>query len=101
MAAETGEEDGGSKAAPPCDDVRITFDLPPEAAIKLSQLAHQSRELDDRTLSRLGILSVQLEGGQASAQIFLEASFCIDLRSVEPLERVRFPVRNPDNCPFF
>ncbi|XP_050429005.1 uncharacterized protein LOC126838531 isoform X2 [Adelges cooleyi] len=44
----------------PWNSVKVTITVPREAAIKLQQLAQQG----DATLSRLGILSVQVEGDQ-------------------------------------
>ena len=48
----------------PWNSVKITFDLPTEAAQRLSELAELARRGDDNTLRQLGILSLQLQGGQ-------------------------------------
>ena len=48
----------------PWNSVKITFDLPTEAAQRLSELAELARRGDDTTLRQLGILSLQLQGGQ-------------------------------------
>ena len=48
----------------PWNSVKITFDLPTEAAQRLSELAELARRGDDTTLRQLGILSLQVQGGQ-------------------------------------
>ena len=62
--------------------VKITFDLPPEAAEKLSALAQSG----DDVLREMGILSLQTQGGQVSLEIeigigFLYAQFALLCRS--------------------
>ena len=51
--------------------VKITFDLPPEAAEKLSALAQSG----DDVLREMGILSLQTQGGQVSLDIQIEIQF--------------------------
>ena len=46
----------------PWNSVKITFDLPAEAAEKLSALAQSG----DDVLREMGILSLQIQGGQVS-----------------------------------
>ena len=46
----------------PWNSVKITFDLPAEAAEKLSKLA----ETGDDVLREMGILSLQIQGGDAA-----------------------------------
>ena len=53
----------------PWNSVKITFDLPTEAAQRLSELAELARRGDDNTLRQLGILSLQLQGGQVLFKI--------------------------------
>jgi hypothetical protein len=43
--------------------VKVTFNIPKEAAEKLARLAEQG----DEALRELGILSIQVEGGRVSA----------------------------------
>ena len=50
----------------PWNSVKITFDLPTEAAQRLSELAELARRGDDTTLRQLGILSLQVQGGQVN-----------------------------------
>ena len=51
--------------------VKITFDLPPEAAEKLSALAQSG----DDVLREMGILSLQTQGGQVSLEIEIGIGF--------------------------
>ena len=53
----------------PWNSVKITFDLSTEAAQRLSELAELARRGDDSTLRQLGILSLQLQGGQVKIKI--------------------------------
>lgn len=52
--------------------MRVTFNIPKEAALRLKQLA----ERGDDTLKELGILSVQVEGDQV----------CVPFSSLEPFK---------------
>ena len=53
----------------PWNSVKITFDLSTEAAQRLSELAELASRGDDSTLRQLGILSLQLQGGQVKIKI--------------------------------
>ena len=50
----------------PWNSVKITFDLPAEAAEKLSELAKAG---DNNALREMGILSLQIQGGQVSLKL--------------------------------
>ena len=54
----------------PWNSVKVTFNLPKDAAEKLSGLA----EAGDDVLRELGILSLQMEGGQVGPLVVLELS---------------------------
>ena len=60
----------------PWNSVKVTFNLPKDAAEKLSGLA----EAGDDVLRELGILSLQMEGGQVGPLVVVEA----ELSSLTP-----------------
>ena len=59
----------------PWNSVKITFDLPTEAAQRLSELAELARRGDDTTLRQLGILSLQVQGGQVNQSWIIQNYF--------------------------
>ena len=70
-SAVAGSSAGHSKKSP--DPVKLTFDLPEEAARQLTELA----KVGDHALRQLGILSLHVEGGKVSLKSTIVSSIFI------------------------
>ncbi|KAI1287685.1 Nuclear receptor coactivator 6 [Halotydeus destructor] len=72
LACDGKSKDVQVKKVEPWNSVRLTFNIPHEAALRLKQLA----ERGDDSLKELRILSVQIEDGQAITLTLSNGSIC-------------------------